>query len=47
MSYYIYLILAVACFVCELFTMEFSLTCLGIGALGAEVGRQSEIRVAR
>lgn len=35
MSYYVYLILAVACFVGELFTMEFSLACLGIGALGA------------
>jgi membrane protein implicated in regulation of membrane protease activity len=37
MSYYIYLIIAVACFVGELFTMEFSLTCLGIGLLGAAV----------
>ncbi len=35
MSYYLYFILAVCCFVGELFTMEFSLTCLGIGALGA------------
>ncbi len=35
MNYYVYLILAVACFVGELFTMEFSLACLGIGALGA------------
>ena len=35
MNYYIYLILAVCCFVGELFTFEFSLTCLGIGALGA------------
>ena len=35
MSYYVYFILAVCCFVGELFTMEFSLTCLGIGALGA------------
>lgn len=35
MHYYVYLILAVGCFVGELFTMEFSLTCLGIGALGA------------
>lgn len=35
MNYYIYLILAVACFVGEVFTMEFSLTCLGIGMLGA------------
>ena len=37
MSYYTYLILAVACFVCEMFTMEFSLACLGIGALGASL----------
>lgn len=35
MSYYIYFILAVCCFVGELFTMEFSLSCLGIGALAA------------
>lgn len=35
MNYYVYLILAVACFVGELFTAEFSLACLGIGALGA------------
>lgn len=35
MNAYVYLILAVACFVGELFTMEFSLACLGIGALGA------------
>jgi len=35
MNYYIYLIIALACFVGELFTMEFSLTCLGIGLLGA------------
>lgn len=35
MNYYVYLILAVACFVGEMFTMEFSLACLGIGALGA------------
>jgi len=37
MTYYIYYILAVCCFVGELFTMEFSLTCLGIGAVGAGV----------
>ena len=37
MSYYIYYILAVCCFIGELFTMEFSLTCLGIGAIGAGV----------
>ena len=35
MNYYVYLIIALACFVGELFTMEFSLTCLGIGLLGA------------
>ena len=35
MNYYIYLIAACACFVGEMFTMEFSLTCLGIGLLGA------------
>ena len=35
MNYYVYLILAVCCFVCEMFSMEFSLACLGIGALGA------------
>ena len=35
MNYYIYLIIALGCFVGELFTMEFSLTCLGIGLLGA------------
>ena len=35
MNYYIYLIIALGCFVGELFTMEFSLTCLGIGFLGA------------
>lgn len=35
MNYYVYLIAACACFVGEMFTMEFSLTCLGIGLLGA------------
>lgn len=35
MNYYIYLIIALGCFIGELFTMEFSLTCLGIGLLGA------------
>lgn len=35
MNYYIYLIIALGCFVGELFTMEFSLTCLGVGLLGA------------
>ena len=37
MNYYIYLVLALGCFVGELFTMEFSLTCVGIGLLGAAV----------
>ena len=35
MSAYIYLIIALGFFVGELFTMEFSLTCLGIGFLGS------------
>lgn len=35
MNYYVYLIIAVGCFIGEMFTMEFSLACLGIGALGA------------
>lgn len=35
MNFYIYLVLALGCFVGELFTMEFSLTCVGIGLLGA------------
>ena len=35
MTYYVYFILAVCCFVGELFSGEFSLTCLGIGALAA------------
>lgn len=35
MNCYAYLIIAVGCFVGEMFTMEFSLACLGIGALGA------------
>lgn len=35
MHYYIYLILALTCFVGEMFSMEFSLACLGIGALAA------------
>ena len=37
MNFYIYLVLALGCFVGELFTMEFSLTCVGIGLLGAAV----------
>ena len=37
MSYYLYFILAVCCFVGELFTMEFSLTCVGIGLLAAAI----------
>ena len=35
MNFYIYLVLALGCFVGELFTMEFSLTCVGIGLVGA------------
>lgn len=35
MNYYVWLILAVGCFVGELFTMEFSLACLGLGLAGA------------
>ena len=35
MSYSVYLIAAVCCLVGELFTMEFSSTCIGIGFLGA------------
>lgn len=35
MSYWVYLIAAVCCLVGELFTMEFSATCIGIGLLGA------------
>ncbi len=38
MVYYFYLILAMGCFIGELFTMDFSLTCIGIGLLGAAVG---------
>ncbi|WP_428077975.1 NfeD family protein [Candidatus Avelusimicrobium alvi] len=37
MNYYIYLIIAVGCFAGEVFTMEFSLACLGIGLLGASL----------
>lgn len=37
MSYYIYLILAVSCFIAEIFSMEFSLICFGIGLLGASL----------
>ena len=35
MNFYVYLVLALGCFVGELFTMEFSLTCVGIGLIGA------------
>lgn len=35
MNFYVYLVIALGCFVGELFTMEFSLTCVGIGLLGA------------
>ncbi len=37
MNYYIWLIIAVGCFVGELFTMEFSLACLGLGLAGASL----------
>ncbi len=35
MSAYVYLIIATGCFIGELFTMEFSLSCLGVGLLVA------------
>lgn len=35
MVYYSYLVLAMFCFIGELFTMDFSLTCFGIGLVGA------------
>lgn len=35
MNFYIYLAIAFLCFIGEMFTMEFSLTCVGIGLLGA------------
>lgn len=35
MIYYIYLIAAVLCFIGEMFTMDFSLSCFGLGLLGA------------
>ena len=35
MNYYAWLIIAVGCFVGEMFSMEFSLACLGTGLLGA------------
>ena len=35
MNFYVYLVLALGCFIGELFTMEFSLTCVGIGLIGA------------
>ena len=37
MVYYGYLILAMGCFIGELFTMDFSLTCIGIGLVGSAV----------
>ncbi|MBR2082862.1 MAG: NfeD family protein [Elusimicrobiaceae bacterium] len=49
MNFYIYLIIALGCFVGELFTMEFSLTCVGIGLLGAALaswlGTSLEIQI--
>ncbi len=35
MVYYLYLILAMCCFIGELFTMDFSLACFGAGLAGA------------
>ncbi|MGN1057898.1 MAG: NfeD family protein [Candidatus Avelusimicrobium sp.] len=35
MNYYVYLILAVACFVGEICIMDFSLACFGMGVMGA------------
>lgn len=35
MAYYVYLILGVLCFVGEMFTLDFSLLCFGLGLLGA------------
>ncbi len=35
MNYYVYLILAVACFAGEIFVMDFSLACFGMGIMGA------------
>ena len=35
MAYYVYLILGVLCFIGEVFTMDFSLLCFGLGFLGA------------
>lgn len=35
MSYSVYLILALCFFIGEIFTMEFSLACMGIGSMGA------------
>ncbi len=35
MAYYVYLILGVLCFIGEMFTMDFSLACFGVGLLGA------------
>ena len=37
MNAYIYLVVALGCFIGELFTMEFSLTCVGLGLVGAAV----------
>ena len=37
-AYTVYLVLAVFCFIGELFTMDFSLTCFGIGLLAAALG---------
>ncbi len=38
MAYYVYLILGVMFFIGEVFTMDFSLMCIGLGFLGAGAG---------
>ena len=35
MAYYVYLIAGVVCCICEVFTMDFSLLCFGLGLFGA------------
>lgn len=37
MNYYIYLIFAFLCFTGEIFTLDFSLACFGVGFIGAAV----------
>ena len=45
MAYYFYLILAVSCFIGELFTMDFSLTCIGLGLMGAALGAWLDLSI--